>query len=272
MQSAANNGNWGTYNTRSKEINQLKSNISNNQEQLKNIKTADVLEVHNSKIDKLNTEITAINAKIDSLYSKKTKSGYNILFSNQEAFNNFLMWLAVLIELVGIYFSVIVGLNSSKKVRKITTIFYDGDEQHVPQAQYSMSNGYYPPQQLVNPNYNPATSAYNPYYNTAMQNQPGGYHQYVPNTPPEQYLNDPPAKEIKGFQMENNTGINPEIVKKYKDKMYDIFEDTGNVPGYRRIAKELDITMRLAEDIHSLLKVQGVIRTDKMKTIIIKSR
>jgi hypothetical protein len=114
MQKAANSGNWGDYNNRAKEIKQLQINIANNHEQLKNIKSSDVLEVNNTNIDKLNTEITSINYKIDSMYKgKKVKSGYDILFSSQEAFNNFLMWLAVLIEFVGIYFAIIVGMKHS---------------------------------------------------------------------------------------------------------------------------------------------------------------
>jgi hypothetical protein len=114
MQKAANSGNWGDYNNRAKEIKQLQINIANNHEQLKNIKSSDVLEVNNTNIDKLNTEITSINYKIDSMYKgKKVKSGYDILFTSQEAFNNFLMWLAVLIEFVGIYFAIIVGMKHS---------------------------------------------------------------------------------------------------------------------------------------------------------------
>lgn len=109
-QKAANKGQWGTYNRLDNEIRSLNSNINSNRSQLSNLKPSESLSTSNdAKITVLNNDISKIN---DDIKKVKESSGYNVLFDNPAQFKTFLSWLAVLIEFIGIYFSVIIGLKN----------------------------------------------------------------------------------------------------------------------------------------------------------------
>jgi hypothetical protein len=291
---SANKGNWGEYNKLNTEIKQLQTSIDKNYKQLENIKSSDVLGANDSNIDKLNADITVINTKIDSLYNgKKVKSGYDILFSNQAEFNNFIMWLAVLIEFVGIYFAVIVGLNSTRRVKKITTVYYDNDSEQQEKKEAKIGQDYSTQQINYKPGQDLVTARTQDYNNNTGLDV--GYHNFKEYDKPDDsivnskkiqgFVYDPPKNEVsvpvlggKFFAHEdnllnNNSTIPNTLIEKYKVCMYKTCTKSGNdvmSRGYGYIADKIDIDKETARKIKGHLEQTGIVKTKGNKTYILQ--
>ena len=262
------------------ELKQLESNLNNTFKQLQGIKPSDAIIINSKSIEALNNDIKDLNKKIDDLKKNYTaEGGYGILFGTQTEFDDFINNLALLIELVGIFAAIMVGQqNKTKKVRKITTVYYEDDGSA--QGYYNSIGTHSPGPQLNNATAGVLTSkADNIDIEKSSSGMSYGKSDFVPYH--EEEIASPPLKNKIGFVSDPAHSSPPEIIQsdydnadleQYIEYMYhgDGKKSIGDLsPGYDKFRAFTNLGPKKIKGIRYHLEKTGVIKIQGKTTTIL---
>jgi hypothetical protein len=276
------------------ELKQLENSLNDTFAQLQGIKQSDAIAINSKTIETLNNDIKELNNQIDNLKKNyKADGGYRILFATQKEFNDFINNLALLIELVGIFAAIMVGQqNKSKKIRKITTVYYEDDgngqnyNNQTSAPSHSIASNNQSAPVTASSNHNapviassnqnaPVTASSN--YNVANRNNNTnvGYHDFEP------YDDNEKVNEVQQPQQSKKIGFDiPEVIidktpatqtetqyidfnrddiLEYLEYMYENAED-DICPGERKFADNTELKNKQIRGIRYYLNKIGIIK------------
>lgn len=198
------------------------------------------IEELNAQKSNLNGTATTTTTATTTVEAPKDVKGYARVFGSQEALNQQLGWLAILLEVIGIVYAVLLGLSEkSKKLVAKTTLYYSEDGESISPA--------------------PAPAPQQPTTN---------------NTTLSPVIAKKPNKI--GFQQETQEKTevreaNETEIDQYLDYIFE--NEVGGIsPGYKKTCTELGISFDKGRKIKSYLEMCGIIEVQGAKTVILVNK